>query len=148
MPVLENHAFSGIYIMVWIQHPARARHYSAPQWGGIQVGAVSLPAPAGASPPHTVLPSAHHYKDAVVMPDQPFIDRLMADISRRLPTDLGGLRSEVERNVRSVLAETVSRLDLITREEFDIQQQVLLRTREKLEALEKQVAELEKSADA
>jgi len=82
------------------------------------------------------------------MPDQPFIDRLMADISRRLPADLGGLRSEVERNVRSVLAEAVSRLDLITREEFDIQQQVLLRTREKLEALEKQVAELEKSADA
>ncbi|MEE3320280.1 MAG: accessory factor UbiK family protein [Pseudomonadota bacterium] len=79
------------------------------------------------------------------MPDQPFIDRLMADISRRLPTDLGGLRSEVERNVRSVLAETVSRMDLITREEFDIQQQVLMRTREKLEALEKQVAELEKS---
>ena len=59
------------------------------------------------------------------MPDQPFIDRLMADISGRLPTDLGGLRNEVERNVRSVLAEAVSRLDLITREEFDIQQQVL-----------------------
>ena len=82
------------------------------------------------------------------MPEQPFIDRLMADISRRLPTDLGGLRSEVERNVRGVLAETVSRLDLITREEFDIQQQVLLSTREKLEALEKQVAELEKAQDA
>ncbi|MCG8394944.1 MAG: accessory factor UbiK family protein [Pseudomonadales bacterium] len=81
------------------------------------------------------------------MSDQPFIDRLMADISRRLPTDLGGLRSEVERNVRSVLAETVSRLDLITREEFDIQQQVLMRTREKLEALEKQVAELEKASE-
>ena len=78
------------------------------------------------------------------MSDQPFIDRLMADISRRLPNGLGGLRSEVERNVRSVLAETVSRMDLITREEFDIQQQVLLRTREKLEALEKQVAKLEK----
>ncbi|EKF72833.1 hypothetical protein A11A3_16702 [Alcanivorax hongdengensis A-11-3] len=77
------------------------------------------------------------------MPDQPFIDRLMADISRRLPADLGSLRSEVERNVRSVVGEAVSRLDLITREEFDIQQQVLLRTREKLEALEKQVAELE-----
>jgi BMFP domain-containing protein YqiC len=148
MPVLENHALSGIYIAVWIHHPAQARHYSAPQWGRIQVGAEYLPEQPGASPPHTVLPSAHHYKDAVVMPDQPFIDRLMADISRRLPTDLGGLRSEVERNVRSVLAETVSRLDLITREEFDIQQQVLLRTREKLEALEKQVAELEKAPDA
>jgi hypothetical protein len=72
----------------------------------------------------------------------------MADISGRLPTDLGGLRNEVERNVRSVLAEAVSRLDLITREEFDIQQQVLMRTREKLEALEKQVAELEKTTDA
>lgn len=82
------------------------------------------------------------------MPDQPFIDRLMADISRRLPADLGSLRSEVERNVRSVLAETVSRMDLITREEFDIQQQVLMRTREKLEALEKQVAELEKGTDS
>lgn len=78
------------------------------------------------------------------MPDLPIIDRLMADISRRLPADLGSLRHEVERNVRSVLAETVSRMDLITREEFDIQQQVLMRTREKLEALEKQVAELEK----
>ena len=82
------------------------------------------------------------------MPDQPFIDRLMADISGCLPTDLGGLRNEVERNVRSVLAEAVSRLDLITRKEFDIQQQVLMRTREKLEALEKQVAELEKTTDA
>ena len=50
--------------------------------------------------------------------------------------------------MRSVLAEAVSRLDLITREEFDIQQQVLMRTREKLEALEKQVAELEKTTDA
>lgn len=80
------------------------------------------------------------------MSDQPFIDRLMADISQRLPTDLGGLRGEVERNVRSVLGEAVSRLDLITREEFDIQQQVLLRTREKLEALEKQVAQLEQDA--
>ncbi|KGD64716.1 hypothetical protein Y5S_02082 [Alcanivorax nanhaiticus] len=82
------------------------------------------------------------------MPDLPIIDRLMADISRRLPADLGSLRSEVERNVRSVLAETVSRMDLITREEFDIQQQVLMRTREKLEALEKQVAELEKGTDS
>lgn len=78
------------------------------------------------------------------MSDQPFIDRLMADISRHLPADLGSLRTEVERNVRTVLGEAVSRLDLVGREEFDIQQQVLLRTREKLEALEKQVAELER----
>lgn len=95
--------------------------------------------PAAARPAN----NSFHTLTESSMSDQPFIDRLMADISRRLPADLGLLRSEVERNVRSVLAETVSRLDLITREEFDIQQQVLLRTREKLEALEKQVAELE-----
>lgn len=78
------------------------------------------------------------------MNDQPFIDRIMAELSQRLPAGLGQLRGEVEANARAVLREAVSRLDLINREEFDIQQQVLLRTREKLEALEKDVKELER----
>lgn len=51
---------------------------------------------------------------------------------------------EVEKNVRTALQSAFARLDLVTREEFDIQQQVLLRTREKLERLEAIVAELEK----
>ncbi|ASK35599.1 accessory factor UbiK family protein [Alloalcanivorax mobilis] len=80
------------------------------------------------------------------MQDQPFLDRLMNDISRHLPADLGRLRQEVEHSVRAVLNETMTRLDLISREEFEIQQQVLERTRAKLEALEKQVAELEGDA--
>lgn len=45
-----------------------------------------------------------------------------------------------------MLQQTLSRLDLVTREEFDAQQAVLLRTREKLEVLEKQVAALEVTA--
>lgn len=53
---------------------------------------------------------------------------------------------EVEKNVRAVLQSTFARLDLVTREEFDVQQQVLLRTREKLERLEAVVAALEKQA--
>ena len=77
------------------------------------------------------------------MQDQPFLDRLMSDISRHLPADLGRLRQEVEHSVRAVLNKTMTRLDLISREEFEIQQQVLERTRARLEALEKQVAELE-----
>lgn len=52
----------------------------------------------------------------------------------------------VQQQVQSMLQQTLSRLDLVTREEFDAQQAVLLRTREKLEALEKQVAVLEASA--
>jgi BMFP domain-containing protein YqiC len=82
------------------------------------------------------------------MNDQPFIDRVVAEIGRRLPADLGNLGGEVERNVRAVLNEAISRLDLISREEFEVQQQVLARTRERLEALEKDVAELERQLDS
>lgn len=78
---------------------------------------------------------------------QALLDRLMADISRHLPADLGRLRQEVEHSVHAVLRETLTRLDLISREEFEIQQQVLERTRSRLEALEKQVAELEKPSN-
>jgi len=50
---------------------------------------------------------------------------------------------DIDKNVRAALASALGRLDLVTREEFDIQKQVLARTREKLEALEMRVAELE-----
>lgn len=75
--------------------------------------------------------------------DPTLIDRLVSEISRRLPAGVEQVRGEIEHNARAVLKETLSRLDLITREEFDIQQQVLQRTRSRLEELEKQVADLE-----
>ncbi len=50
---------------------------------------------------------------------------------------------DLEKNVRAMLNQGFSKLDLLTREEFEIQAEVLARTREKLEALEKRVAELE-----
>jgi ubiquinone biosynthesis accessory factor UbiK len=52
--------------------------------------------------------------------------------------------ADIEKNLRAVLQAGFARLDLVTREEFDVQQAVLLRTREKLEALESKVAELER----
>ncbi|WP_024868901.1 MULTISPECIES: ubiquinone biosynthesis accessory factor UbiK [Pseudoxanthomonas] len=69
------------------------------------------------------------------------------DLARRL-TDLvpPGLRQsgeELQASFRAALQSGLARLDLVTREEFDVQRAVLLRTREKLEALERQVAELE-----
>ena len=51
---------------------------------------------------------------------------------------------DVEKNLRALLSSAFSRLDLVTREEFDIQQQVLGRTREKLQQMEVRVTELEK----
>jgi ubiquinone biosynthesis accessory factor UbiK len=50
---------------------------------------------------------------------------------------------DLERNARALLANLFARLDLVTREEFDVQQQVLLRTREKLQQLEARVGVLE-----
>lgn len=50
---------------------------------------------------------------------------------------------DVEKNVKAMMSQGFSKLDLVTREEFDIQSQVLERTRAKLEALEARVAELE-----
>jgi ubiquinone biosynthesis accessory factor UbiK len=51
---------------------------------------------------------------------------------------------DIEKNSRALLAQMFSKLDLVTREEFDVQQQLLVRTREKLTALEARIAELEK----
>lgn len=50
---------------------------------------------------------------------------------------------DLEKNLKALLMSLFARLDLVTREEFDVQQEVLARTREKLEALERRVAALE-----
>ena len=60
-----------------------------------------------------------------------------------MPRGLREGREGLQENFKSVLQAGLSRLDLVTREEFDVQRAVLLRTREKLEALEAQVAQLE-----
>jgi hypothetical protein len=57
------------------------------------------------------------------------------------------MRDDLEQNFRSVLRGGLEKLDLVTREEFEVQEAVLARTREKLEALEKRVAEFESSTD-
>ena len=69
------------------------------------------------------------------------------DIARRLaelvPTDARAARDDLAANFRDALRSGLRKLDLVTREEFDVQRGVLLRTREKIEALEAQVAALE-----
>lgn len=81
------------------------------------------------------------------------LDELARRLSSLVPPGLRGesaheLRNELQQNFRAVLQAGLGRLDLVTREEFDVQRAVLLRTREKLEHLERTVAELETQADA
>ncbi|MGE0079773.1 MAG: accessory factor UbiK family protein [Thiohalomonadaceae bacterium] len=72
-----------------------------------------------------------------------FIDDLSRRIADSLPPGARELQRDVQKNVRAMLHSTFSRLDLVTREEFEIQTRVLEHTRAKLIELEKQVAELE-----
>jgi ubiquinone biosynthesis accessory factor UbiK len=64
------------------------------------------------------------------------LDELTQRLSALVPTDLQHVKADLQKNMKSVLQAGLSKLDLVTREEFDVQRAVLLRTREKLEALE------------
>lgn len=71
------------------------------------------------------------------------LDDLARRLSDLVPPGLRESRDELQAGFKNVLQAGLSRLDLVTREEFDVQRAVLLRTREKLEALERTVAALE-----
>ena len=73
----------------------------------------------------------------------PNLDDMVNRLLKALPAGMRDFSQEAERNLRAGLHNTLKKMDLVTREEFDIQQGVLARTRAKLETLEKQVAELE-----
>jgi ubiquinone biosynthesis accessory factor UbiK len=70
--------------------------------------------------------------------------KLIEELNARLVTFLQQTpAADVQKNLKAMLSGTFSRLDLVTREEFDIQAQVLARTREKLAGMEARLAELE-----
>ncbi|RUR12428.1 accessory factor UbiK family protein [Legionella sp. km772] len=75
-------------------------------------------------------------------------DEIASKLFAALPTSLQNFENEIQQKFKEVLQATFARLDLITREEFDIQCKVLARTREKLEKLEMQVEELAKQKKA
>ena len=71
------------------------------------------------------------------------LDDLARRLSGLVPPGMREGREDLQQNFKSVLQSGLARLDLVTREEFDVQRAVLLRTREKLEALEREVQALE-----
>lgn len=84
-----------------------------------------------------------YYRNPVMLPPKAFLDALGAHVSRLFSSDSPLPRSEVEAQFKALLQSAFSKLDLVSREEFDSQMVVLARTRARLEALEAKVAELE-----
>jgi ubiquinone biosynthesis accessory factor UbiK len=74
---------------------------------------------------------------------RPQLDELARQLAAAVPRNLRALGEDLEKNFRSLLTAGFERMDLVTREEFDLQAAVLERTREKLEALEARIAALE-----
>jgi hypothetical protein len=83
-----------------------------------------------------------------LMIDLNHIDDLARRLSSLVPPGLRESQEELQQAFKGALQTGLSKLDLVTREEFEVQRAVLLRTREKLEALERTVAALEAQAAA
>ena len=83
------------------------------------------------------------------------VEQILSEVSKIIPDDLQNIRQDIENNLRASLTASLARMDLVTREEFDVQTALLQRTRaqlerleEKLAAMEKQLAEEEKSVNS
>ena len=81
------------------------------------------------------------------MVDPKTIDDLARRLAGSLPEGLKSLRDELEQNFRPVLQSALGRLDLVTREEFDVQTEVLATARLKLDELSAKIAELQSRLD-
>lgn len=75
--------------------------------------------------------------------DTKFIDDTVKRLSESLPPGLNKFKKDLEKNFRAILQSMLAKLDLVTREEFDVQKKVLTKTRSKLTTLEKQIVYLE-----
>ncbi|MEL0552414.1 MULTISPECIES: accessory factor UbiK family protein [Enterobacteriaceae] len=82
------------------------------------------------------------------MIDPKKIEQIARQVHESMPKGLRDLGDDVEKKIRQVLQSQLTRLDLVGREEFDVQTQVLLRTREKLALLEQRISDLESRSAA
>jgi BMFP domain-containing protein YqiC len=79
------------------------------------------------------------------MLDPKKLEELAKQITDAIPPGMKTMAEGAEAKVKQVLQSQLNKLDFVSREEFDVQSSVLLRTRQKLEALEARLAEVEKS---
>ena len=78
--------------------------------------------------------------------DPKAIDDIASRLAGAIPPGLNNLKEDLDKNFRAILQSALGKLDLVTREEFEVQKMVLAKTRSKLEDLEKRVAEMERQA--
>lgn len=71
------------------------------------------------------------------------LEQIAKQIHEAMPTPVKALGNDMESKVKQVIQAQLGKLDVVTREEFDVQTQVLLRTRQKLQELERKLTELE-----
>lgn len=74
------------------------------------------------------------------------LESLAKKIAEIVPEGVGHVPEGLQSQIKAILGSSLTKMDLVSREEFDVQSGVLAKTRAKLEALEKQVAELEKQS--
>ena len=77
--------------------------------------------------------------------DPKAIDDIANRLAGAIPPGLNNLKEDLEKTFRAILQSALGKLDLVTREEFEVQKMVLAKTRSKLEDLEKRVAEMEEN---
>jgi ubiquinone biosynthesis accessory factor UbiK len=77
--------------------------------------------------------------------DPKAIDDIASRLAGAIPPGLNNLKEDLEKTFRAILQGALGKLDLVTREEFEVQKMVLAKTRSKLEDLEKRVAEMEQN---
>lgn len=77
------------------------------------------------------------------MPDSSIFDDIARRLSDAMPASAQAMQDDLEKNLRAAAQATFAKLDLVTREEFDVQRKLLARSRAKIDLLEKQVSELE-----
>jgi BMFP domain-containing protein YqiC len=87
--------------------------------------------------------NAFHPTSGSMPIDLAHIDELARRLSSLVPSGLRDSREELQQNFKSVLQTGLGKLDLVTRDEFDVQRAVLLRTRDKLNELQRAVAQIE-----
>jgi BMFP domain-containing protein YqiC len=81
----------------------------------------------------------------ITMLDPKKLEEIAKNISNAIPPGVKSMADEAEGKIKQVLQAQLTKLDFVSREEFDVQSQVLIRTREKLEALETRLAALEEA---
>lgn len=92
--------------------------------------------------PNLVLVFAGSLRYHCAMTDES-IENIARKLADAVPEGLRSMREDLENNFRSVLRASLAKLDLVTREEFEVQEAVLEKTRAKLEALDARLKELE-----